>query len=102
MRSRYTAHCRGDISWLRKTLAPDRQSTFDPIATAEWAMQNQWTGLKILKTRRGRAQDDEGTVLFKASYHTPTGPGTHRENSLFRRVDGRWYYVDAVQAKIRG
>ncbi len=93
MRSRYTAHARRDIAWLRASLLPELQGDFDPVETATFATAAHWTGLTIRRTRRGQAGDSEGTVQFEARFITATGPGSLRENSLFRREGGRWYYV---------
>ena len=49
---------------------------------------NTWTKLEIVQ----RPTDDQ--VEFKAYYSDEDGqPQLHHELSLFRKVDGRWYYV---------
>lgn len=96
MRSRYTAHVRHDIAWLRVSLLPELQSDFDPVDTATFATGVHWTSLIIHKTSRGQPTDTEGTVKFEARFITRNGPDSLRENSLFRREGGRWYYVGAA------
>ncbi|MBS8261962.1 zinc chelation protein SecC [Roseibium polysiphoniae] len=96
MRSRYSAYVRENIAYLKETLWPKFQSSFDFAATAKWASESHWTGLKVLGGTKGAARDREGTVLFEASYLAGGKLVTHRENSLFRKKSGRWYYVEAV------
>lgn len=96
MRSRYTAYVREDIAYLKATLWPKFQKSFDGPGTARWAAESHWTGLKVLKTERGEEGDRDGTVLFEARYLAGGKLTTHRELSLFRKKSGRWYYVEAV------
>lgn len=96
MRSRYTAYVREDIPYLKATLWPKYQPGFDFAATAAWAAENHWTGLTVLETEKGGAQDRDGLVLFEAGYLAGGRLNTHRERSRFRKKAGRWYYVEAV------
>lgn len=96
MRSRYSAYARQEIDYLKETLWPKYQPSFDFAATAQWASENHWTGLSVLKTDKGQVGDREGTVLFEAKYLAGGDLKTHRELSRFRKKSGRWYYVEAV------
>jgi len=96
MRSRYTAYVREDIAYLKATLWPRYQPSFDGPGTARWAAESHWTGLKVLETDKGREDDRDGTVLFEARYLAGGNLTVHREKSRFRRKAGRWYYVEAV------
>jgi len=96
MRSRYSAYVRENISYLHDTLWPKYQAGFDPVHTAQWARDNHWTGLVVLATFEGGAGDRVGEVLFEARFLQNGQLQTHRENSLFKRKAGRWYYVEAV------
>jgi SEC-C motif domain protein len=97
MRSRYTAYTRENIPYLKATLWPKYQRSFDFAATAKWAADSHWTGLNILKTSAGQEKDREGTVLFEAKYLSGGQLHTHRELSLFRKKSGHWYYVEALE-----
>ncbi|TLP45438.1 zinc chelation protein SecC [Cohaesibacter sp. CAU 1516] len=97
MRSRYAAFALQRIDYLRDTLWPAYQAGFDPFATAKWAADNHWVGLTILGKNSGGAKDRKGTVLFEARYLAGGSLQTHRENSLFKKKSGRWYYVEAVE-----
>ena len=96
MRSRYTAYVMQNIPYLKDTLWPKYQDGFDDVATARWAAENHWTGLKVLLTQKGGNTDREGTVLFEAKYLANGKLHTHRERSRFRKKAGRWYYVEAI------
>jgi SEC-C motif-containing protein len=92
MRSRYCAFALGDEPYLRLTW--DRATRPRRIALDPAVM---WIGLEIVGSTGGGLLDDEGTVEFRAT-HTElgSGPGVLHENSLFRRVGGRWLYVTAL------
>lgn len=98
MRSRYTAHAMQRIDYLRKTLWPRHQPNFDTAATTRWATSNHWAGLTVIALKDGGPADRSGTVLFEARYLAGGQLLTYRENSLFRKKKGRWYYVEAVPA----
>lgn len=88
MRSRYTAHALGGYGeYLVKTwlMAVELGLTADSFDE----QRVQWQRLDVLdSSQRGNM----GTVEFKAYY---VG-GVHHERSLFKRVDGVWYYVEAM------
>ncbi len=91
MRSRYTAFAVGDETYLLDTWDPatrPRELRLD--------LRRQWTGLQIVATTRGGLFDAEGTVRFRASYRDGGRNGVQEENSMFRRVDGRWHYTGGV------
>lgn len=96
MRSRYSAYVCENISYLRDTLWPKYQASFGPVHTAQWARNNHWAGLVVLKTSAGMAADRVGQVLFEARFLLNGQLQTHRENSLFKKKAGRWYYVEAM------
>jgi len=97
MRSRYAAFALQRIDYLRESLWPAYQSGFDTFATAKWASDNHWAGLTILDKSKGGMKDRQGTVLFEARYLAGGSLKIHRENSLFKKKSGRWYYVEAVE-----
>jgi SEC-C motif-containing protein len=99
MRSRYAAYARGLVDYILATHDPASRADVDERATAEWARRTTWTGLEILATERGAAGDDDGVVEFVARGTTGGQAFAHHERSRFRRVDGRWFYVDGVTPK---
>ena len=91
MRSRYSAFAVGDEAYLLDTWDPATRPS-----TLGLDQGRTWTGLQILATTRGGLFDDQGTVTFRASYRDSGRDGAQEENSLFRRVDGRWFYIGGV------
>lgn len=96
MRSRYSAYTLEYIPYLKETLWPKYQAGFDFAATAAWAAENHWTGLRILETEKGGGNDRDGHVTFEAKYLSAGQLQTHHEKSRFRKKSGRWYYVEAM------
>jgi SEC-C motif-containing protein len=95
MRSRYSAFVVGDVEYLLATWHPatrPEELTLDPGL--------RWTGLEIVSATGGGPDDKRGTVSFVAHYQHQDQPdgtaGEHRENSSFRRQEGRWVYVGEV------
>jgi len=99
MRSRYTAYVRGAIDHVIETHAAETRAKVDRDASARWSRDTQWLGLEILASSAGGPTDDEGVVEFIARGATRGTPFAQRERSRFRRVDGRWYYVDGVHVQ---
>lgn len=95
MRSRYAAFAVGDASYLFRTWHP-RTRPDDP-ADLEPDPAVTWTGLEVLATEDGRAQDEAGVVRFAAHRVRAGRAGTMRERSRFVRRAGRWVYVDGDQ-----
>ena len=99
MRSRYTAFVLGNIDHLEETLAPGTRDDFDRKSITHWAKQSQWHGLDILALEDGLEGDDSGYVEFVANFSTEGERYAHRERSLFRKVDGRWYFQEEANRK---
>jgi SEC-C motif domain protein len=99
MRSRYTAFTRGDIDYLENTLAPDARDDFDKKAIAHWATHSQWLGLDLLATEDGREGDETGFVEFIAHFSHEGERYAHRERSLFRKIDGHWFFQEEANRK---
>lgn len=89
MRARYSAYARGDGRWLRETWHPATRPT-DPGG----GVPVRWIGLEVLATAAGGPGDDQGTVEFVARYKLRGRALRLHERSRFRRLDGRWVYVD--------
>ena len=100
MRSRFAAFAVQEEAYLLRTwhvTTRPPQVGFDP--------NQRWTRLEILATTGGSAFHTEGTVRFRAHYDQRGRAGVQEEDSTFARDDqGRWVYVDGVQAgsELRG
>ncbi len=99
MRSRYTAYVRHQIDYLIQTHHPDTAEGLDRDATEKWARQSEWLGLQILAVEGGGEQEQEGVVEFAARFRQGRQEATHLERSRFRKLDGRWLYLDGEQPK---
>lgn len=90
MRSRYVAFVVGDDDHLFRTWHPRTR----PAEVS--SDQIRWTGLNVVNTGRGGANDSDGIVEFIANYQTPDGKAAQqRERSRFTRRGGLWMYYDA-------
>lgn len=94
MRSRYTAYVRGEIDYLVDTHDPVTRAGLDRESIAAWSRGTEWLGLEIVMTEYGTATDARGVVEFVARGKTNGKPFAQRERSRFRKVEGRWVYVD--------
>lgn len=89
MRSRYSAFAVGDTAYLLSTWHPEtrpKHLELDPDL--------QWRRLDIVRVEAGGPLDTLGFVEFRAHWRSGEGRGVQEESSRFRRVDGRWYYLD--------
>ena len=92
MRSRYSAFALGDEAYLLRTWHPETRPDRLDLSTDG----RRFTGLEILDTTGGSPLHTQGTVRFRADYTDAEGPGSQTENSVFERIGGAWYYVDAL------
>ncbi|MBS3800357.1 MAG: zinc chelation protein SecC [Thioalkalivibrio sp.] len=89
MRSRYTAFVEGREDYLLETWDPETRPASLVLDPAQ-----RWLGLTLRATEAGGPEDIEGRVEFVARSRV-AGRGVRlHERSRFRRIDGRWVYVD--------
>lgn len=96
MRSRYTAYVRGEIDYLVRTHDASTRDSTDVRAIKKTSKTTMWLGLEIIATEAGGSEDETGIVEFIARGVSAGKPFALRERSRFRRVDGEWFYVDAI------
>lgn len=99
MRARYSAYVKANIDYLAASLSPDTRDDFDEGSARRWARESKWLGLQILDVRQGGESDDVGEVEFVARWSERGQELGHHERSLFRRIDGRWYFVEGHTPK---
>ncbi|MCA1907416.1 MAG: YchJ family protein [Magnetospirillum sp.] len=93
MRSRYTAFTQANAAYLEDTLAPEAKEDYNRDETEAWIKEAKWHGLEV----RGASEEgDGGSVEFVARYTFRGKPYAHHELASFRKLDGRWVYVDGV------
>ncbi len=97
MRSRYTAYVQGAIDYLAETQHPHTADRFDEEAARNWSARAQWRGLRVVAVKDGGPADTEGVVEFIAHFAVEGQIQAHHERSRFRKLNGRWYYVDGNQ-----
>ncbi len=88
MRSRYTAHVLGRWNHLYVTWHPrTRPELVDDDGLV-------WTGLEVVRTEGGGADDRTGVVEYVASFRSGKDSDALHESARFQRRAGRWFYVD--------
>ena len=90
MRSRYTAYSLANINYIADTMKEQALEGFDSKDAKAWAEQVQWQKLDVLNSDE---QEDRATVEFRAYYVYNGKLQVMQENSVFRRILGRWYYI---------
>lgn len=100
MRSRYSAYVTGAIDYLVATHRPP-SGEIDREETERWSRQATWLGLEIRATEAGQPSDEAGVVEFVARWRQDEGGPElrHHERSRFRKLDGRWHYIDGDLVK---
>ncbi len=94
MRSRYCAFVCKDMNYLRRTLEESKRPGFDIKEVERWNSGVTWKGLEIVSTNLGGEEDSTGTVQFQASFEQQGQEYDIVEKSRFRKVDGKWYYIE--------
>jgi SEC-C motif-containing protein len=92
MRSRYSAYFLKNADYLLATwYKATRPKQLD------FSEENViWQKLDILHTKKGRVKDDKGRVEFNAFYLEKDKAQIMHEISRFKKIAGRWFYVDGV------
>ncbi|MEZ4232594.1 MAG: YchJ family protein [Polyangiaceae bacterium] len=105
MRSRYSAFAKGNVDYILSSHDPE---TVEEVVREEvevWSRESEWMGLEILRTEAGGPDDDEGVVDFVAKYKLKGLTTQHRERAEFRKLEGKWVFVDGndipVEAKAK-
>ena len=88
MRSRYSAYVEHAIDYIVETCSPDEKNKIDIRQTKNWSEKSKWLGLEILSVEKGRPEDSEGSVEFKALYEMDGLRDTHHEIAKFKKYGG--------------
>lgn len=98
MRSRYAAYALGSVDYVLDTTHP-AGAIWRPDRAAWWAdidgfcRSTEFVGLRVVSTGE---EGGDATVTFEAHLRQHGRPTSFVERSRFRRLDGRWMYLDAV------
>ena len=99
MRARYTAYTKTEMGFIFTSTDPAQREGYDHDGTRAWAENSEWLGLEITGTTGGGADDSTGEVEFIARFKENDALREHRENALFTRKDGDWYFTDGRMVK---
>jgi SEC-C motif-containing protein len=94
MAARFVAYATGAIDYLIETHDPKTRAETDRKSTEEWARRADFRALALLRSERGGPEDESGEVEFIARYSIDGVEYAHHERSEFRKLDGRWYFVN--------
>jgi len=95
LRSRYTAHVKLAMDFVKDTTHPDQLSKYEPESARNWAEKSQWEALEILGIEGGGLEDEEGFIEFVARYSQKGKLKNHHEMAQFKRFQGHWYFYDS-------
>jgi SEC-C motif-containing protein len=94
MRSRYSAYVRQLADYLCLTWHPETRPAELSLDEAP-GQRTHWLGLTV--NEHSVTGPDSAEVRFTARYRIGGGSAVRmNEHSRFLRIDGRWYYLDAV------
>ena len=93
MRSRYCAFVMGDVAYLLATWHPQTRP-----ASIDIDPNQRWLWLKLRGTTGGLESDTQGSVSFVARYKIAGKGYRLEENSLFEKLENRWFYLQPLDA----
>lgn len=97
MRSRYTAFVKGNGDYLMLSHHSSTRIAKDKKGIVDWAKSVSWIKLKVLETAKGKENDIEGTVSFKAFYYENGKVNSIDEKSAFVKENDHWVYLGIVE-----
>ena len=101
MRARYCAFALGRVEYLMETTHPSSPHIrADPVSWAgelkAFCETHVFQKLKIVSKT---VENDRGTVHFRARFKGSGKSAVLEEDSLFLKIDGRWFYHAEVEPK---
>lgn len=95
MRSRYSAYCTGNMSYIERTMQGRALVNFkmNPVI-GDFASSCKWTGLQVIKNNP--ISSIRATVEFKAHYTYDGAPHILHEISTFEYLNHKWMYMDGI------
>lgn len=99
MKSRYSAFANGDVDYILDTHHPETRDEVEREDVEIWSNESDWLSLTILETVDGGENDAEGIVEFIAEYRAEGYIRKHRERSVFKKMDNRWFYHSQLELK---
>lgn len=98
MRSRYTAYALGRVAYILETTHPDsphRRPDADRwrFELDAFCRNTDFQKLEVMSTS---IDEKEGWVTFHATLQQGKQDVSFTEKSLFKQINGRWFYLTAV------
>jgi SEC-C motif-containing protein len=97
MRSRFTAYAKLNKTYLLDTWIADKRPEEINFSKEDV----EWTKLEIVDIKKGGAKDSKGIVEFKAYYMQEDEEYAMNEISRFKKVAGKWFYMDGLVKSIK-
>lgn len=92
MRSRFTAYAMQNADYLLATWNGSKR----PDSINFEKEEAQWLRLEIVGCKKGGIKDAKGIVEFKAYFLANGEESVMNEISRFKKVAGRWHYLDGL------
>lgn len=94
MRSRYSAFFFRLSDYLYSTTHPDSREPNLRNELDAFLPTVMWRSLNVLSATKGQKEDKKGKVEFTAQYHENGELKELYEHSRFKKVKGKWKYLD--------
>ena len=98
MRSRYTAYGIGRVTYIMETTHPE--SPHRRPDNGRWQLELEafcrLTDFQKLEVMSTKTEGEQGWVTFHATLQQAKQDASFTEKSLFERLNGRWFYLTAV------
>jgi SEC-C motif-containing protein len=91
MRSRYTAYTQNNLAYIKQTMTGNALKDYEQRSKSGWEAPTKWLSLVV---HDSKTLNKRGHVDFSVTYMREGKKLTMREHSIFKKIDGRWYYVD--------
>ena len=93
MRSRYTAYTQGNMAYIKQTMCGNALKDYEVRKKMMLTDSRKWAGLVIHSSRTLKKR---GYVEFTAIFYRDGTRLNIREHSVFKKINGRWFYVDRL------
>lgn len=95
LRARYTAFARGDIDFVVNSHHSRTRHEVKREDIEDWSKNSEWLALHVAQIEGGKAEDQQGTIIFCAQYVEQGKRQDHWEQSFFEKENGEWRFLDA-------
>lgn len=96
MRSRYSAYVLQLVDYIVETTIPSQHTALNYDEIKQWSKSVKWLGLRILKNEV--RSETRTNVEFEAYFIDEGKEQIHHENSLFVKVQDRWYFIEHTRS----